>query len=151
MTGCAGDLRDRCQGFADLFDDLLFHFVKRPEHGRVHIGQIVFHLGQAAHAGQHHGNTFLGSRKADGPRRRAGFWICGLEDRLDGFRRIGQGAALDRLHDNDRLAVFPADFQAFPGSDIRVLPVGVIDLQLDEFNIRVLVQQFFQHGRHIME
>ena len=44
-----------------------------------------------------------------------------------------------------------ADLEELPGFDARILPVSVVDLQLNEFHIRVLGQQFFQKFRVGME
>ena len=63
------------------------------------------------------------------------------------FRRIGEVAALDRLHDGDKLSVFSGRFIVGAGGDLGVLPVRIIDLHLDEIHLRMLRQQLVQQFR----
>ena len=44
-----------------------------------------------------------------------------------------------------------ADLQAFAGSNARIVPVRVVDLELDKFNVRMVREKFIQKGRVRME
>ena len=147
------DLRDRdvhrtafgtvmAGGGLNFADDFLLVFVQRSE--LFHVTQVVFHLGDIAHAAQYGEQIRQAGDETDGPGRIGHAVVFLVEDLLDSRDRIGEDAALDRLHYNDRLAVFLADLIVQAGIDARVLPVGIVDLQLDEFHIRMLLQQFLK-------
>ena len=64
---------------------------------------------------------------------------------------LAQQAALDRLHDDNRLVVLAGHLVAPAGLDVVVLPVRVVDLQLDELHLRVLGKQLVQHVGLVVE
>ena len=74
-----------------------------------------------------------------------------LEQFLHLIRRIGQAAALDRLHDDDGLFVLARDLVAGARLDAGAFPVRVIDLQLDKIDFRVVGQDSVEHRRGIVE
>lgn len=125
--------------------------------GLVHGGKggkgrkVVLHLGGVGHAGQHrqHAVQAGGEPQRPGRVRRAG--PGGVEQGFHLLRRVGQGPSLDRLHDDDLFAVAAGDLIVFPRGHLGVLPVGIVDLQLDDVHAGVLGQQTVQQGRGAVE
>ena len=72
------------------------------------------------------------------------FGIGVLEELLHLGGHGGQGAALDGLHDDDGLVVLAGHLVALAGLDGVALPVGVVDLELDELHLRVVLQDVLQ-------
>ena len=64
---------------------------------------------------------------------------------------LGQGAALDGLHDHHRHAVLLGHLIAEAGLDRGVLPVEVVDLQLDKVQARLGGEDLVQEGGAVME
>ena len=132
-----------------LGDDALFFVVERRE--VLHIGGVVLELRHVRHAGEHHHHIVKAGGIADGP---GGVGECRLllpEKRFDRLRHVGQHAALDRLHDDDRLVVPRRDLVAGPGLHDLAVPVEVVELELDVFHLRVLGQNVFEHRRAVVE
>ena len=90
-----------------------------------------------------------GEPQRPGRVRRAG--PGGVEQGFHLLRRVGQGPSLDRLHDDDLFAVAAGDLIVFPRGHLGVLPVGIVDLQLDDVHAGVLGQQAVQQGRGAVE
>ena len=112
-----------------------------------HGSQIVRHLGFIAHAGEHHGNLGESGGKPQGV---AGGTAVG--EQFQGFLgQIHQGAAPDRLHDQDRLAVLLADLIAQSALDLGILIVQVVELQLDKLDLRPCGENLIQHLGGIVE
>lgn len=149
MTGCAGDGGRLAQDPLGLLDDMLFLFVEGLE--VFHIGEVVLHLRYVGHTGQDGDDPVQGSHKADGPGGAGHVRVVCSEEVLHFLRRVGQGAALDRLHNGDGNTVFPGHLIVRPGGNRRVLPVGIIDLQLNKVYLRVSGQEPVQEFRSRME
>ena len=133
--GCLDDLHT-------LFDNGHFLFVEGPEVD--HIGGVVDHLLHGAHTAEDHGDILMGGCKADSPAGRGSIGGIGLEHIVQFFGNLGQRAALDGLHDPDLLAVLDADVIVGLGLDEGIVPVGIVELQLDELHFGVLPEDLFQ-------
>ena len=144
-----GDRGNSCQVLLDLFDDRIFCFVQRFE--VAHIGKVVFHLCHVGHAGKNRQNTFLRSDETNRPGCIGCVWVCLFHRGCDLLGQIGQGAAFDRLHDDHGFAVFSGYFIAGTGLNILVFPVSIVDLQLNEFYVRMIRQNLIQQFGGVME
>lgn len=111
---------------------------------------VLRHLLGGAHARQDYRHALVAAGKAQ---RVAGRSVrAGLGQRLGrGRRQGGQGAALDGLHDHDRLAVGAADLVAGAALDRDVVPVKVVELQLHAFDFGVLGQDLVQDLGGVVE
>ena len=110
----------------------------------MHVGDVVLHLGDGAHAGQHRDDTVEARDVTDRP---AGETCRGVrlpQDRCDGLGRVGQHAALDGLHDHDGLPVPAGHLIVRPARHAGVLPVGIVELQLDEVHLGVRRQNLVE-------
>ena len=114
-------------------------------------GQVVLHLGGVGHAGQHRQHPVQAGGKPQRPGRAGRPGPGGFEQLPDLRGRGGQGPALDRLHDDHRLAVPAGDLVVGAGGHLGVVPVGIVDLELDEVHVGVLGQQAVQQGRGAVE
>ena len=74
-----------------------------------------------------------------------------LEDLFRRVRELDQIAALDRLHDDHRLAVLHADLVAFAALHLRVVVIRVVELELHRLDRRILRQNLLQHLRAVVE
>ena len=108
------------------------------------------HLPQVAHAGEHHPNAREARRKADGVARAAAA-VQGVQHRRGVLRQIGEIAALDRLHHDDRLAVLPADLVAPAALHGGIVVVHIVELQLHGLELRVFGQDAVEHLRAVVE
>ena len=145
----AGDGRRVGQDLLGFGDGLLFRIGHRAELGEG--GQVVLHLGQVGHARQHRQDAVQAGGKPQSP---GGIGHPGpdlVEQILHVLGRVGQGAALHRLHDHNLFAVGPGHPVVLPRGDLGVIPVGVVDLQLDKVHVGVLGQQLVQQGRGAVE
>lgn len=59
-------------------------------------------------------------------------------------RRVGQTSTLDGLHDHDGAVVRSGNLIVGTRGDGGVLPVGIVDLQLDELGFRVTGEQLVE-------
>ena len=130
------------------FDCGHFRFVQRPE--VLHEGNVVLHLLHVAHAGEHHQHAGEARGKAQGVACRA----AAVQRVQYGLRVLGQPdkiAALDRLHDDDGLVIFPADLIAGAALDGGIVVVRVVEPDLDGFDLRIVRQDLLEHLRAVME
>ena len=67
------------------------------------------------------------------------------------LRQPDEVAALDRLHDDDGLVIFPADLIAGAALDSGIVVVRVVELDLDGFDLRIVRQDLLEHLRAVME
>ena len=116
----------------------------------LHEGQVVLHLLQGAHAGEHHQHPREARGEADG--------IAGGAAAVEGIQhgpgllgKVHQVPALHRLHDDDGLAVLPADLVAAAALDGGVLIVEIVELDLHHLHLRVVGEDLFQHLGGIVE
>ena len=145
VAGGAGDGLILVQRHLRLRDHFRFSFAQGLE--ILHIAQVVLHLGDVAHPAQYREDPFLAGAEADRPAG-VGAGTPGFIQDLPHLRnRISQRTALDRLHDDHRFSVRPADLKIPPACDTRVLPVCIVDLQLHEVHLGMGVQQFLQQIR----
>ena len=86
-------------------------------------------------------------RKAKRPGSAGGFGIRVLQNLCDPRTRIGKSPAFDGFHDHDLHPVFLCGFIAFFRIDVGIVPVGVVDLKLDEIRFRMFSEQIIQHLR----
>ena len=107
-------------------------------------GDIVRHLIHGIHSGEHRENSVQPRGKPQRPAGTAGFRFRIFEDLLHGLGRCRQKSAFYRFHDHHRFPVLPGHFIYGPGLDGRVFPVGIVDLKLNKFRIRVPCQHFLQ-------
>ena len=70
---------------------------------------------------------------------------------LRALRQVDQIAALDRLHDDHRLAVLHADLVAFAALHLRIVVIRVVELELHRLDRRILRQNLLQHLRAVVE
>lgn len=78
--------------------------------------------------------------EADGPAGGGGGGVGGGQDVADGRRRVGEESAFDGLHDDDEEVAFGGGFVAEAGLDAGIVPVGVVELELDELGFGVVVE-----------
>ena len=142
MAAGTGDRLVRVQRELGLVDRALLVGVQGLE--ILHKGEVVVHLRQIAHAGEHRDDVLLARHKTDRPGGVGRLRVRLRQDRLDAVDGVCQHAALHRLHDRDGLSIDLADLKVAPGGHAGVLPVRVVDLELDEFHVRMSLQQFLQ-------
>lgn len=116
----------------------------------LHVAEVVLHLLHAAHAGQHHHDAGEAGRKAN---RVAGgaAAVQLVQHSLGIVGQVDKVAALDRLHDEHRLAVLAADFIALAALDGDVVIVQIVELDLHDLDLRVLGQNLVEHLSAVME
>jgi len=142
MAARAGDRLVRVQRELGPVDRALLVGVQRLE--ILHIGKVVVHLRQIAHAGEHRNDVLLARHEADRPGGVGRLRVRLGQDRLDAVDGVRQHTALHRLHDRDRLSIGLADFKVAPGGYTGVIPVRIVDLELDKFHVRMGLQQLLQ-------
>ena len=74
-----------------------------------------------------------------------------IENGLCFFREIDEIAALDRLHDDDGLAVLHADLIALAALHRGVVVVQVVELDLHDLDLRILGQDLLEHLGAVVE
>ena len=116
-----------------------------------HVAEVILHLFQGTHAAQDSQKVILAGNKTQRPGRVGEAVVLSVKNGFDGIDRISQDTAFDRFHDNDRFAVLFADLIVSAGLHAGILPVSVVDLQLDEFRVRMLFEQFHQQFGISME
>lgn len=62
-----------------------------------------------------------------------------------------QGTALYRLHNKERHIVFPKHLIQTSGLDQRIVPVSIVHLDLDNFNLRMLGENLVKQLRRSVE
>ena len=147
-----GNQRDgtfRVHIFGDPVDHCEFFFGKRFK--VFHIGHVVLHLAQCAHAGKHHENSRLACRVADRPGRGRLFGIQCFQA-LSVFRPgICKNAALDRLHDDHFPSVADDGLVAGPDVNAFVLHIRIVQDHLDILDIRLFSKDTLKHIHGVME
>ena len=93
----------------------------------------------------------MGSCKTNSPGSYRSVGISSLEDILDLWSHGDQIAALDRLHDSNRLVVLAGNFIALAGLNIIAVPIGVVDLELHKLHLGMLGQDLVQDFGLVME
>ena len=147
-AGSAGNQIQTVENIADLPDRLLFAFIQR--HEIPHGGKIILHLCHIAHAGEHHGHVRKAGGKTQGIAGVAAA-VQTAENLIRLRRQIDQASALDRLHDDDGLAMFLADLVHLPAFHGGVLIIHVVELDLHDLDLRMLGQDHVQHLGLVME
>ena len=147
-AGRAGDEALTAEDLLHPFDRGKLRLVERLK--VAHESNIVLHLPQVAHAGEHHPNAREARREADGVARAAAA-VQGVQHRCGVLRQIGEIAALDRLHHDDRLAVLPADLVAPAALHGGIVVVHIVELQLHGLELRVFGQDAVEHLRAVVE
>ena len=143
----AGDQVHAAEDLPDPRDGGQLRFAQRG--GAGHEADVLLHLLQAAHAGEDHHHVFKPGGKAQGQ-------LCGADpEPVDlgrgGFGEICQSAALDRLHDDDGLAVLHAGLIDPAGVHRVVLVIQIVELDLDELDLRIGRQDAVQNLRGVVE
>ena len=149
VTGSTGNQGNAGQFLAGGLDGLA---LLRGKAGKgFHARKVIPHLLLVAHTGEHREDAFQIGGEAKRPRSHAapGFRI--LQNLLHRCRRVGEHPALDRLHNHHGLAVLSCHLIATAGLDGGIVPVRIIDLQLDEFHLGMGGQKFVQFLRGGME
>ena len=115
-----------------------------------HVRGIFLQLCQCAHAGQHHRHPLVPGGE---PHRGGGRGKPGLrKQQLTGRGQlVSQTAALHRLHHHNGLAVAAADLPAAAALDAGVVQIGVVELDLHKFQLRVVGEDLIQHGGLVVE
>ena len=149
VAGRAGDCGRMAEDPLRLPDDLLLLFIQRLE--GPHEREVVLHLRNVRHAGEHRQDPVQRCDKSDGPGRVREIRVAGGEQLLYLLRRICKGAALYGLHDDDGLVVLSCDLIVLPGADPRIVPVRVVDLELRKVRLRVLREEPVQELRPRVE
>ena len=149
IAGGAGNQRNLLKLLLSLRNHSLLLRIQPLE--SLHVGKIIFHLIYTAHSGKYSDDALQACRETDCPGSYRGIGFGILKHLCHGLRRICQHAALDGLHDNHRLAVFSGYFVAGLRLHGRILPVRVVNLQLNELHLRMLIQDVFQLLRRGME
>ena len=99
----------------------------------------MLHVGHAAQYGEHHGRC---AGKAECPRSDAVFGVACLQTCYDVFGHFRQASSLQGFHDNHRnvpLGDFGIQVVGVDVSARCVLPVGIVQLDLDEIPVHLLV------------
>ena len=133
----AGDLRLGADDLRHLFQQM--NLIGRERLELLHIAGVVLQLLRTAHAAEDGQHPVQSGGKPDGPGGQAGGRVGPAQQHGGLLREVHQGAPLHRLHDHDLLAVFPGHLIALPGLDVGVLPVQVVDLELDQLGLRVVL------------
>jgi len=110
----------------------------------LHVGGVVEQLIIGGHAAEYHYHAFEACGETHGPGGDRGFGVIGLEQLLRLGRQGSEVAALDGFHHDDGLLMLDGDFVAFARTDAGVVPVDVVDLQLDEIELGM-------RGEHLVE
>ena len=132
-TVAADGAGDGVQGSEEISDLPDGRVLFGGERGEVfHIREIVAHLRVVAHARKNHKDLIVIGGEADGITRDASAVKVGQYLFRVG-REIDERPALDRFHDDDRLFVLFRDFIAPTGLHRRVVPVKIVELELNEF------------------
>ena len=147
-AGSAGDQTLVPENSTDLFNSFQFFGVQGLE--IFHEANIVLHLSDGAHTGQNIDYTFKTGCKPEGIAG-VGATLQPVQNFLGSFRKVDERAALDGLHNENRLAVFAADFVALSGLDLIVLKIHIVKLDLNHFDFRVLGQNVVQNLGAVME
>ena len=135
MTCSAGNGFVFVQRFLRFTDHFMFMFGQRFE--VFHERQVVLHLFNRTHSAQHRKQVFLFRNITQCPGRIGHAGILFVKDGFYRINRIRKDASLDRLHDHNRLAVFLTDLEVLFCGDAGIVPVGVVDLKLNEFTVRM--------------
>ena len=106
---------------------------------------------EASHAGKDRNKSLVRGSKADCPGWDRHIRLRIFEDLFDLRRHFCQSTAFDRFHDGDIHTVFAGYFIALSGLNALALPVGIVDLQLNEFSFRMLGQDLVKHFGTVME
>ena len=115
-----------------------------------HGGDIVLHLGHAAHAGQHHADVGEAGGETDGIAG-IGAAVKTIEHSLGLGGQLHQMAALDGLHHQDGLAVLDADVVALLALHGGAVVVHIVELKLHHVQLGVSGENLVQHLRLIVE
>ena len=132
-----------------LFDRRILRLIERLE--IPHEGQVVLHLLHARHARQDDHDIRQRGCKTDCPGRRRCAFVHFLENSPDIRGQTRQSTALDWLHDDDRFSVLYCNLVAGFRLDDFILPVRIVDLQLDKFRVRMLRQEFIEEVRRVVK
>ena len=138
---CAEDL-------ADAIDRLLLLCGEGSE--VLHIADVIVHHIHIAHTREHHEDAVEACGKADG----IGCIGAAAEGIEHVFRFVGEvhkAAALDGFHDDDGLIILAADLIAEAGLDRGVVIVDVIELELNDLDLGICDEDFFEHRGLIVE
>ena len=150
-TIAAGRARNEIHALENLLHTLDgIHLPLIKEFKILHIAEIVLHLREIAHARKNHHNAGEARGKADGIARGAAA-VQVVQDGLGLLREINQVAALERFHDNNRLAVLAADLVAGAALHRWILEVHIVKLDLHDLDLRAFVQNLIEHLRAVVE
>ena len=147
-AGGAGDQILGAEEVADLLDRRALQLVQglRLDHE----GEVVVHLVQVAHAGEDHRHLLKARGEAQSHAGRRLTEL--LVERYGVFgQTLDERAALDRLHDDDRLAVADAGFVDALGIHGDVAVVQIVELDLDDLDLRVGGQDLVQDLGGVVE
>ena len=144
----AGDGIERAEHPAHLFDR---RHLRRGERKHVlHEGEVVVHLRHIAHAGEHHAHLREMRGKAQGIARITAA-VQPVQHGLCAVGQIDEDAALDRLHDDDGLIVLHAYVVAGAALDGVVVVIGVVELDLHDFDLGIEREDLVEHVGSIVE
>ena len=147
----AGGAGDQIPGLEDLLyltDGLHLPLIQGLE--VPHEGDIVLHLPEAAHAGQHHHHAGEARGEADGVAGGAAA-VEVFQDGLGLLGQVHQVAALHRLHHQHRLIVLPADLIAPAALDGQIVIVHIVELDLHRLDLGVLGEDLLQELGPVVE
>ena len=102
---------------------------------------------EIAHAGKHHHHA----REARGESDCIAASVQVVEHPFCRIRKIHEVNALDRLHDQDRLVEFAANLAAFAALHRRIVVIQIIELNLNDLDLRIFRQYLFENVRAIVE
>lgn len=142
LAVCAGDGGDGGEGRFGLVDDRQLVGGELVE--AFHHLQVVLHLLDGGHARQDGDQPVQRGRKPQRPGGNRHVRLRFLKEVGGRLGEVRKAPALDRLHDDDRFAVFAGGFVAEAGLDRIGVPVGVVDLELDELHLRMFGQHLVQ-------
>ena len=140
-AGRAGDEIHAVEDLLHLMDGIHLVLVQRAE--IAHERYIFLHLRERAHAGEHHLHVREAGCEADGIARGAAA-VERIEHRLRPLRQVDEVATLDRLHDEDGLAVLDTDLVAFAALHGGIFIVEIVELELDGLDVRIFGQDLFE-------
>ena len=147
-AGRTGDQILRAENFTYLVNSFRFRIVKRLR--TLHEGKVILHLFDTAHSREDHPDSVKACDIAQRVACRTAA-VKRVQNSRRILRQVYEASAFNRLHNDNRLAVFSADLQALSAFDCRIVVVQIIELDLHDLNLRVFGQNLFQYRRFIVK
>ena len=105
---------------------------------------VVLHLFLGAHSGKDRHHPGKGADKTQCPGGNRCIGPCGFKLFFQIGPQAGESTSLDRLHDDHWNAALVQNIVECPRANNLVIPVGIIELNLNEFDFGVCIQNLLQ-------